>query len=447
MDTKTTQQSYKELSTLYSHAFLVGEVEYKPTLEKELEKKTEWKREIVNKEMYSEYYEGHLMSMLEVEGKESPDFLKSCRHYTYTYIGKTKSETDTKLTLEYLDRLKQTHKINNYQFKFCRLHLYFLPLQTLILALEIDDTGSNINDLTLAHSILMAWDWDSFTPKTQNELKKELDPLNFILSNNWDRINNTGAKMKIFQFVEMPIPKIDDGLLYEIGTSTPIGSVNCESHWLKPSKSYFESIMRDNSISAFDNWKALALNDSLTCLGLRNGVNDYKWINFYFPLIYLRAYFEKHFCFEHNIRYRRDNESKNLIQEMAYMEKYYFYDNISYNFLPNLIYEKVKLGLGIDMERRELTEQIKNDEQKQENILMEAVAIFAIVSIMNDGASLISQVYNWCDSGVVTFIIICVILIFIFALVRWLFLKRYIFKYTRFGRFFLNIYNKILRKK
>lgn len=452
MEKNGSQTSFREMSTLYSHAFLVGEVEYRPKLRKELKEKG-WKREVVKKESYSEYYAGYLKSMLEVEGEDCPDFLKSCRHYIHTIIHPIKSDKDEKLALGYIDRYKQTQVIFDYHFKFIKFHIYILPLDTVIFALEIDDSGSNINSLTFAHSMLMEWNWESFSQETQSELEKELEPLNFLCSNGLGQINNTGAKMKIFQLVEMPTANVDDALLYEIGTSSPIGCVNREGDKFRPSKSYFDMLMRENSISAFENWKALALNDSLTCLGTRGGINDYKWVYFYFPLIYLRAYFEKHFCFNRNNLYRNDNKSNNIIREMAYMEKYYFYDNISYNFLPNLIYQKVKLGLGIDLEKRELSEQIKNDEQSQENMVMGIVAVFAIISIICDGSSLLGLFGDWGPLGnpshfkrfwgasIISFIGI----IFMFWLVRRFIIKRYIFKYTKIGRLFRNIKLKITK--
>lgn len=467
MEKNGSQPSFREMSTIYSHAFLVGEVEYRPTLEKELDQKVsdkneKWKRDIVNKEDYIEYYEGHLKSMLEVEGEESPDFLKSCRHYSYDLTEKKKDAVPI-FASEFKYKQEKQIAIKNYYFRLCCLHVYILPLNTVILAIEIDDSNSNLDDLTIAHSKLMTWNWGKFCEETKKVLKEELDPIKFLLPKNenneedWTRINLTGAKMKIFQLVEMPIQKVDDALLYEIATSTPIGSVNCEGHGFKPSKSYFDMIMKEHSISAFDNWKALALNDSLTCLFIR-GVNSYvkdNWIKCYFPLIYLKAYFEKHFCFNRNIQYRCGNESKNLIKEMAYMEKYYFYDNISYNFLPNLIYEKVKFGLGIDLEKRELSEQIKNDEQKQENIVMGIVAVFAIISIMCDASTLAGLIGDWgplnAPSNPKRFV---TALFFTFAglvaiiwLIRWLLSRRFFFRYTRIGRFVNKIFFIIKRKK
>lgn len=117
--------------------------------------------------------------------------------------------------------------------------------------------------------------------------------------------------------------------------------------------------MNENSIHAFKNWKGLALMDTFTILGVENSFNE-DYANFlYFPLIYLRCIFEKSFCFSRNSAYRRGEKSEDIVKEIADMERYYFYDNISYNFLPNMLYKVMSKGLCIKEERQELSLQVK----------------------------------------------------------------------------------------
>ena len=199
--------------------------------------------------------------------------------------------------------------------------------------------------------------------------------------------------MKLFQIVE--IEKIDDKLLYEIGTSSPIGCVD-GNMWLTPSDDYYNKIIKENTVSAFKNWKGLALVDSFTMLGTANSFKPEDCIYMYFPLIYLRCIFEKTFCFSRNTNYREDKVEGNLLREIALMEKYYFYNDISHNFLPNLLYKAMAKGLGINAERAELTKQIKEKEEKNSSLLLGAVSVFAIFSIVYDFYSLIKA---WCANA------------------------------------------------
>ena len=97
-----------------------------------------------------------------------------------------------------------------------------------------------------------------------------------------------------------------------------------------------------------------------------------------------------------NNAYREDNaDLEHLPWEIEQMEKYYFYENISYNFQPNLIYKAMAKGLGIKEEREELSKQIKESakkeaEEKKEkesrkfDHILSYAAIFAVFSIIWD---------------------------------------------------------------
>ena len=97
--------------------------------------------------------------------------------------------------------------------------------------------------------------------------------------------------------------------------------------------------------------------DSFTVLGV-DGYNKWTWENLYFPLIYIRCIYEKTFCFSRNSAYRLGKAVDNLSKEIADMEKYYFYNNISYNFLPEMLYNFIVRGIGLKEEREEISKQI-----------------------------------------------------------------------------------------
>ena len=132
--------------------------------------------------------------------------------------------------------------------------------------------------------------------------------------------------------------------------------------------------MEQNAVSAFKDWKALALNDSFTMLDgaemsprWKTWDENYKlWLQHYFRLIYLRCFFEKTFCLSRNIAYRQGEAIDNLSTDITDMERFYFYRNISYNFLPNMLYDAMTRGLDIAAEREEISKQIKERAKEEE---------------------------------------------------------------------------------
>ena len=252
----------------------------------------------------------------------------------------------------------------------------------------------------------------------------------FLPAGDFSLILGSGNKFKLYQVIEIETKEITDSLLYEIGTSSPIGCVGT-NHQIAPSKSYFDNIMKTNIVSAFNDWKGLALMDSFTMISNAEKREDwsweqhfYLWNNHYFQLIYLRALLEKTFCFSRNSAYRMDENTQNLSQEVSDMERYYFYDKISYNFLPNLLYKAIAKGMELKEEREELSKQIKErtkqeDEKKKEkeenrrDIITLGLSIFAVFSIAWDLCEIIKDAFTgdydhetafvifWCAIGVI----------------------------------------------
>ena len=403
-------------TTKYSHAFLIGSFNGELKTE-QLEKDKRWIKEVLSLDGSNQryerdkgynglctlYYKAHLDAMLEAETIKRPDFLCPVHHYTHEL---PKTGNDSASYNEIVLPLKKGKYPNlvsfDYSFRLCRLHLFFFPLDILLFAIEIDDKGTELDNLTAAHYSLMGfWDADSFNNNALSELMKPLTE--YLNTTNGSKLTKDGNKLKLFQTVKIEASSIEDELLYELGTSSPIGCVkNGTRPDLKPSESYFNTIIKENKVSTFDNWKGLALMDSFTMLGKEDSFDEEDCNYLYFPLIYLRCIFEKTFCFSRNNAYREDRVAGDLSQEIAMMEKYYFYDNISYNFQPNLIYKAMAKGLGINEEREELSKQIKEttkknrEEQKEKeekrfNNILAGVSIFAVISAIWDFCSIVKD--------------------------------------------------------
>lgn len=122
----------------------------------------------------------------------------------------------------------------------------------------------------------------------------------------------------------------------------------------------------------------------------------------------------------------------NLSKDIAQMERYYFYDKISYNFLPNLLYEAISKGMELKEEREELSEQIKesarrneNDEKKEEDkrrdYITLGLAVFAAFSATWDCCSIVKDAFVAKETPVlstvfffVAILVICVSAYYIF---------------------------------
>ena len=398
------------MNTIFSHAFLVGSFngELRPSM---LDNDTQnWKKEIIpnspqdNEKRYdvdrgydglcNVYYKAHLDAMITAKSQKRPKFLKDVSHFIHKIDVNKQYVSLSRIMIrkdkDKKDVIKVQH-LDDYYLKVQALHIYFFPLDSVLFAIEIDDSGSDFNDLTMGHLWLMNWIWNGdvrFHDNTKNTLRELLAPLlPYLKDKTLSSLIDGGNKMKLFQIVKYDINKINNELLYELGTSSPIGCVG-GNDWVSPSVDYYNMIMKNNSVSAFKNWKGLALVDSFTILGTANSFKPEDCIYMYFPLIYLRCIFEKTFCFNRNTNYREDKTKGNLLKEISQMEKYYFYNDISHNFLPNLLYKAMARGLGINEEREELAKQIKEKEEKNSNLLLGAVSVFAIFSIVYDFYSL-----------------------------------------------------------
>lgn len=401
--------------TKYSHAFLVGSFngEIKPD---QLDNKV-WKQEIISpngdKPRYSKdrgynglcslFYKAHLDAMLETQEEEHrPEFLNSVHHYIH-YLNERGEGCEVELSVK-KGKYREISFI--YKFKLCKLHLFFFPLDIVLFAIEIDDSGTELDDLTAAHNYLMTcWDTNSFNNRYLAKLMMPL--MAYLITNNTVRLTKDGNKLKLFQTIKIDEQLLSDELLYELASSSPIGCIKGVNRpEMKPSEDYFNKILSENSVSTFDNWKGLALVDSFTILGKDDSFNEDDCNYLYFPLIYLRCILEKTFCFSRNNAYREDKIRKEspLELEIENMEKYYFYDSISYNFQPSLLYQVMAKGLDVKKEREELAKQIKErahkeaeykkeKEGKRFNHILSWATVFVIFSVAWDLCSIIKEAF------------------------------------------------------
>ena len=153
----------------------------------------------------------------------------------------------------------------------------------------------------------------------------------------------SGSKFKLYSVVDLePNDSINqqviDELLYDIGCVAKIGSAGGKEYF-SPSESYYNLLLKDK-ISAFNNYAMLPLFDTFTTVGFGILSNDFSHITYnetYFR-IYLFNLFIKYNLYRYNSDMRLDSvKTRNQFEKFL---NNYNISTISYNFLPNLIFEK-----------------------------------------------------------------------------------------------------------
>ncbi len=211
----------------------------------------------------------------------------------------------------------------------------------------------------------------------------------------------SGSKYKLFMVLD--IPQLDEkemmkSLLFDIGTLSRIGSA-IGNTYDSMDKDYVQQLIKKNTISVFNNWEGLALLDSFTVVGNKILEAPYKketYSSVYYG-IYLYCLFLKYNLFKYNFEIADlDEDRRSNFQD--FLAKYYF-NYISYNFLPTEIFNKIKTALDIEKELQLLNEKIVAVGQKiQEEQQDRTNKILGIVTVLTSVSSL-QPVYDYLLEG------------------------------------------------
>ena len=252
-----------------------------------------------------------------------------------------------------------------------RLHLFRFPFDKNIIAIELDERDADLNDLTYLHSKMRdvsSYGWGMAGINGSADFFEAIQPLlDMSPEGKYTDWVDTGAKLKAFQIVDTD--DIDNGLLYELGTMSKIGVVKDTTDSDSPAQSYYDSIMAENTVEVFRNWSMLALLDTVTVVGKDFDKWMFMWAASYFRMIYIHALYQKLCLFDINRKFRDSGVNPvRLVDEMKDIERDYSFPTISYNFLPQLIYEKIKHGLEVDREREQIHGYVEQEGKRQEEL-------------------------------------------------------------------------------
>ena len=417
-----------------SRVCLAGRLNARPRLNHKDLPSSQWDPIEMTEEVYKKlqrtYYPSLLTSMNTIVGNEK----QSVFCYEMNITGKSDN-------LVFLP--KKDNKGHLYPCNIKSVRLWFFKFGIILFSIEIEEHTDSFSDLTLMHSKWKKWNEEYDAIHTE-ELDSLLKPLAQLTPNSLaSEITFAGTKMRQYQVVESNV--LNDDLLYEIGTFSTIGVVNDGNHTrsYKPSDDYYQKIIKENVLSAYSNWKALALNDSFTVMALDDYYSKSEFDEYdekgclsdtgyrYFDLLYMRCLFEEFYCFDRNNSYREfvDNnskkiESEKIENEIAYMEQHYFFEDMSYDFLPPLMYRAMAKGLNLQRDREQLTQHVKQSlrdaRHERDNRAVNFVQIFAAVSVIWTIREMLIAISKETWSGSMTAILFLIIaMIFTIVLLKW----------------------------
>ena len=156
------------------------------------------------------------------------------------------------------------------------------------------------------------------------------------------------------------LDKEKDETLFELAHCMPIGTIRSNSNH-SPTPEYYDKVLT-SSVFIYKNWKAIALLDSFSRISASYPDTFKSWELDYFH-IYVHCLYAKYqlYYFNSQSTTAADKQTVRLKEKFFEFVNEYSASSISYKFLPNLLYEKMKSSL-------ELQKEIENTEKKMSRI-------------------------------------------------------------------------------
>lgn len=279
---------------------------------------------------------------------------------------------------------------------------------------EIANFGLNFRQTTINEKQLS-------TPKSVELIEKHIISCFHPDKQNW-RKYNPQLKSALFIDINKTLQKNNlDELLYKLGTFSTIKN---EDNLNAPEETYFKRLLDKGSISVFKNWKALCLYDSITRISVNlNEKDKYKlWENEYI-LIYIYVLYARYFLHYTNNQLIKVFDKPKLVE--AQRNSFFEFKNefnhtkISYKFLPNEIYSRLKDSLGIEEELDSINEKLnrtsvirQEKHQKRVNRILFGLTLLTLISVAHDAGQMLFKWVGYSSLIISTIIIgVCIILI------------------------------------
>lgn len=337
------------------------------------------------------YYESFISSIF-------PEYSRTEKKYSNEAFASHTLQLTREINEEYqLTVRKQGEKLEK-TVKVEYIDLFLFPGYIAIYCFKCSLEGKTYDDITLLDNHIRN--------NAVNEFSFITESLSLLKAGPHENLLVFGNKLKSFNLVELDQELSEEEekhLLYDLATSSPVGSGSGEVSWLQPTPVYLEELWTNNAINVFDNWKGMCLFDSFTGL-FRKGVlekNTFIWENAYFNLIFLHSIYLKHYLFRINKKFYLEDTNKQKLEDEFYeFDKYFNLKQISFNFLPQIIYSKIRHGLDIEDELTQLKTSIerangveKSRRDKSINNVLTIIALLTVFSIIWDLSEWFNKIF------------------------------------------------------
>ncbi|MFN4914104.1 MAG: hypothetical protein ACK5FT_02185 [Sphingomonadales bacterium] len=209
----------------------------------------------------------------------------------------------------------------------------------------------------------------------------------------------SGSKFKIYSIINSDQSEEKrEKLLYELGTGSKIGIVG-SNDYQAPATVYYNELMK-SGIRLFNNYTALALQDSFTVIGHniydseKRDIKYNTWNKVYFS-IYIYNLYIRYNVFRYNTIFN-DDEIKTRDEFQNFINRYNM-SHISFDFLPNILHRKIHDALGIDEEVAHFEKRLANlatsIQEKQSN--RQQFLLFVVSAIT--GLSSYKEIYAFLE--------------------------------------------------
>lgn len=288
--------------------------------------------------------------------------------------------------------------------------------EMLIFSITVDNSHLSLNEITSQNRLIRSVKFynDKFKAdylslfSTLIELKQECDGIENI-----DLSHSLFTGNKLYNYLLVRLDEENDkyyskDTLYDLSCEYTMGGSNDLNDSRCHDPHYKEYLLENNSIVCFASWKGLVLNDTM-CVLMNSSEPEMRYNNWkidYLEFIYMNVFYLKAYLVMMNKKYQNVNATSKLEKEYLEFDRTFNFKNISYNFLPQLIYDRIRVGMEINDELSQLKDKISSYSDKCEreneqtiNRILFVMTIFTLTSAINDGVDLWSiqsdGVYRW----------------------------------------------------
>lgn len=376
------------------------------------------------------WLETKMSKVSEIDAQSWQSVAKNMKSIQTICDAETREEMQTLLCDGFIDTFGRKHNrkgiykyINHYRVPFdreiaidstTRIHLryidyYIYPSDIILFVMKIDNSGTEYGKLSSRNFAIKMVNFYSKDGYSMEYLDL-FAPLFDLLHKEWWKSDVKrafhqlfiGNKLYMYQIVQLPESvKCDDMVhrLYELTNMVDSGVMSDPNDEFYPNPVYYQKLIENNTIALYNNWMAMALPDAF-CVLMKHTKDAFisePWENSRFKL-FLNTILLKNYLIICNATYQKKSINGDFEHDFIDFDRAFNLRMVSYNNVPQTIYNKMRYALEIDDELALINTKITHYREKQDNqsdrrrnIVLFFVALLAVTSAFADGVTLFTQ--------------------------------------------------------